>query len=325
MKQQPLISVVVPVYNVEEYLAQCVDSILSQSHQNLEVILVDDGSKDNGGEICDEYAKKDERVKVIHQKNIGLSGARNSGLKLVSGEYVAFVDSDDWIEPAMFSTLVELLQKSGLEIIECGIAKSNVEKQTINNVEFVIEPYETALKRIIKNNHYSVWRRIYKSNLIKDYRFLEGKTSEDVYFTIDNLKKVDNIGVYLMPFYNYRYNPTSITKSPYSLKKFDSLDAGFYLLDKVKKDGNSPEVVSIAYDHMLKKLLKHYKLLNYNPHVDPDYKYRKDLNAQIKELYSNSKESIPHLKLAVKLPIKIFEVFIRFNKLKHNITNSKVG
>lgn len=325
MKQQPLISVVVPVYNVEEYLNQCVDSILDQTYKNLEVILINDGSKDNGGKICDAYAEKDARVKVIHQTNKGLSGARNSGLELVSGEYLAFVDSDDWIEPNMFSRLTELLQENNLDIVECGIAKSNVKKQAKKDVQLTIETYEEALKRIIKNNQYSVWRRIYKTSLVKDYRFLEGKTSEDVYFTIDNLKKVDRIGVYLMPFYNYRYNPTSITKSPYSLKKFDSLDAGFYLLNKVKTDGDAPEVVSIAYDHMLKKLLKHYKLLNYNPHVDPDYEHRKKLNTKIKELYPHSKEPIPYLKLAVKLPIKLFEIFIRFNKLKHNLTNSKVG
>ncbi|WP_418501161.1 glycosyltransferase [Flagellimonas sp.] len=325
MRQRPLISVIVPVYNVEAYLSQCVDSILSQTYENLEVILINDGSKDNGGKICDGYAKKDSRVKVIHQINKGLSGARNSGLKIAAGEYLAFVDSDDWIEPTMFSTMVELMQQNNLEIIECDIAKSNVEKQTVRNVKLAVETYSEALKRIIKNNQYSVWRRVYKASLVKDYRFLEGKNSEDVYFTIDNLKKVDKIGVYPVPFYNYRYNPTSITKSPYSLKKFDSLDAGYYLLDKVVKENDDPEIVSIAYDHMLKKLLKHYKLLNYNPEVDPDYTHRKELNAKIKELYPHAKESIPYLKMAVKFPIKIFEVFIRFNKLKHNITNSKVG
>lgn len=325
MAYQPLISVVVPVYNVEEYLAKCIDSILAQTYENLELILVDDGSKDNGGKICDEYAQKDARVIVVHQKNKGLSGARNTGLQLVKGEFLAFVDSDDWIEPDMFSTLIGLLQENDLEIVECGIAKSNTKTNTTKNFHLSIESNEEALKRIIKNNQYSVWRRVYKTDLIKNYRFLEGKTSEDVYFTIDNLFKVNKIGVYLKPFYNYRYNPTSITKSPYSTKKFDSLDAGWYLLDKIKKEKSSTEIVSIANDHMIKKLLKHYKLLNYNSKVDPDYSYRKKLKNQLLELYPESSQPFPYLKMAVNLPIRVFEVIIGFNKLRHSLSNSKVG
>ncbi|BDW93817.1 glycosyltransferase family 2 protein [Allomuricauda sp. XS_ASV26] len=324
MKDQPLISVVVPVYNVEEYLRKCIDSILAQTYKNLELILINDGSKDNGGAICDDYAKKDDRVIVVHQKNKGLSGARNTGLGLVKGEYLSFVDSDDWIEPSMFSVLIGLLEENNLDIIECGIAKSNVETKEKEH-HFYKEDCKTALKRIIKNNQYSVWRRLYRSKLVSDYRFLEGKTSEDVYFTMDNIPKVKEIGVYLEPFYNYRYNPTSITKSPYSTKKFDSLDAGWYLLNKVKKENKDPEIISIAYDHMIKKLLKHYKLLNYNPKIDPDYQHRKRLKGKIKELYPKSKEPLPYLKMAINLPIRVFEAIIGFNKIRHTLTNSKVG
>lgn len=105
MTNQPLLSVIIPVYKVEKYLRQCVDSVINQTYKNLEIILVDDGSPDNCGKICDEYAEKDKRVKVIHQLNKGLSGARNTGTEQASGEYIAFVDSDDWLDVHMLSLI----------------------------------------------------------------------------------------------------------------------------------------------------------------------------------------------------------------------------
>ena len=121
MKQQPLISVIVPVYNVEQYIHQCVDSILSQTYKNLEIILVDDGSPDNCPAICDEYARNDDRVKIIHQENGGISAARNSALDLCTGEYIAFVDSDDWIESNAYEEMMSEMQKKDLDVVFCGV------------------------------------------------------------------------------------------------------------------------------------------------------------------------------------------------------------
>lgn len=121
MKQQPLISVIVPVYNVEQYIHQCVDSILSQTYKNLEIILVDDGSPDNCPAICDGYARNDDRVKIIHQENGGLSAARNSALDLCTGEYIAFVDSDDWIESNAYEEMMSEMQKKDLDVVFCGV------------------------------------------------------------------------------------------------------------------------------------------------------------------------------------------------------------
>ena len=120
MEHNPLISVIVPVYNVAEYLSRCVDSILAQSYGNLQIILVNDGSSDDSGRICEEYAKKDTRIQVIHQKNGGLSSARNAGLDVSSGQYVGFVDSDDWIEPEMYEEMLALMERNAAQLVCAG-------------------------------------------------------------------------------------------------------------------------------------------------------------------------------------------------------------
>lgn len=117
----PKISVIVPVYNVAPYLKKCVDSIINQTFTDIEIILVDDGSTDESGTICDQYAQKDSRVKVIHKPNGGLSDARNSGLEVCSGEYIGFVDSDDWISPDMYETLIHFAVKEDLDVAMCGV------------------------------------------------------------------------------------------------------------------------------------------------------------------------------------------------------------
>lgn len=125
MNEEKLLSVIVPVYKVEPYLRRCVDSIRNQTYKNLQIILVDDGSPDRCGEICDAYAEIDERIIAVHQKNRGLSGARNTGLRYAKGEYVAFVDSDDWIAPTMYETLVRMIEKNDLDIARCGIIETD--------------------------------------------------------------------------------------------------------------------------------------------------------------------------------------------------------
>ena len=115
------ISVIVPIYNVEQYLRKCIDSIINQTYKNLEIILVDDGSWDNSPRICDEYAKRDNRIKVIHKKNGGLADARNTGLKMITGNYISFIDSDDYIEKTMYEKMIKVILKYNADIIECNL------------------------------------------------------------------------------------------------------------------------------------------------------------------------------------------------------------
>ena len=126
MREKGLLSVIVPVYKVEPYLRRCIDSIRTQTYQNLQIILVDDGSPDNCGSICDEYTELDSRIIAVHQKNEGLSGARNNGMLFAKGEYVSFVDSDDWLHPKMYEVLVNMIETYQLDIARCSVCHTDV-------------------------------------------------------------------------------------------------------------------------------------------------------------------------------------------------------
>lgn len=177
------ISIIVPVYKVEPYLRKCLDSILDQTYQNLEILLVDDGSPDNCPAICDEYAARDPRVQVIHQENGGLSAARNAALKLATGEYLGFVDSDDWIEPEMFETLLRALQTTRSDIAVCGRYEENKDRQTACVCpEAQVLDREQALGLLLQNDKVQnlVWDKLYRRELFQDIWFPEGKTFEDM-------------------------------------------------------------------------------------------------------------------------------------------------
>ena len=174
-RESPRISVIVPVYRVEPYLARCLDSILGQSYESLEVIAVDDGSPDRSGEILDAYAARDGRLRVIHQENGGLSAARNAGLDLATGEYIGFVDSDDYILPQMYETLLRLIEAYGADIAECAAA---LDTDTGREDQSGVAVYEggaaileaTALDRIAT----PVWCKLYRAGLCQTLRFPEG-------------------------------------------------------------------------------------------------------------------------------------------------------
>tara|TARA_R110002096_G_scaffold251769_1_gene444696 strand:+ start:780 stop:1754 length:975 start_codon:yes stop_codon:yes gene_type:complete len=318
---KPKISVIVPIYKVEAYIHKCIDSIINQTYKNIEIILIDDESPDACGKICDEYAKQDERIVVIHQKNKGLSGARNAGLKVATGDYIGFVDSDDWIGLDMYKTMLDILLKHNLDIVECGFNETN--RDLYYDKEFKldlqIENSITALKRIIKNTQFSVWRRLYKKSIIKDSNFMLYKTSEDIYFTIDNIIKINKMGVIKFPFYNYRPNPDSITKSSYNLTRLNDSIAGSLYIQKTLAFNSDKDFKIIIKNHMLAKFLLHYKRLNYNSHIDLKYKNRKKIRNLIIQNYFISDQHDLYLKLARYLSVRSFCFLIKCNMLKHKI------
>lgn len=183
MPNQAKISVIVPVYKVKPYLRKCLDSIVNQTYQTLEIILVDDGSPDDCGKVCDEYAKSDKRIRVIHKENGGLSSARNAALNLATGDYFGFVDSDDWLELDMFEYLLSNMLSANAEICICGryeeypnrsIAKGYPKEEILDQ--------EMALQTLLKNNLIQnfVWDKLWKRNLFEKIRFPEGRTYEDM-------------------------------------------------------------------------------------------------------------------------------------------------
>lgn len=145
-----MISVIVPIYNVERYINKCIDSIIHQSYKNLEIILVDDGSPDKCGEIIDEYSRIDKRIHVIHKSNGGLSSARNAGLDIASGDFIGFVDSDDWIEPTMYEEMLSFMEKEQLDLVECGInlVTNNISNKYIEKPSIVLSGKDALIRHL---------------------------------------------------------------------------------------------------------------------------------------------------------------------------------
>ena len=179
-----MISVIVPVYKVEPYLHQCIDSILGQTYRDLEVLLIDDGSPDKCGEICDEYGRQDKRVRVFHTENRGLSAARNLGLNEATGEYIGFVDSDDWIVPDMYEVLLKRLEENRADISVCGVSYEAIDSRRefafIEAIYTRTESLECLIDGEINNG---VWNKLYCRELFKGICFPEGKSSEDISVT----------------------------------------------------------------------------------------------------------------------------------------------
>jgi glycosyltransferase involved in cell wall biosynthesis len=321
MTKPPKISIIIPVYNVESYLRTCIDSVANQTYTNLEIILVNDESQDSSGQICEEYALKDKRIKVIHQKNAGAGAARNSGVNVAKGKYIGFVDGDDWVEADMFYTMVTIAEDHNLEIVECSFTEKNSKNDVIaasnSDCKLIVESSVDSYKRIISQTMFSVWRRLYKSKIVKGYNFLEQKTAEDVFFTIDIVIKTNRLGYFPFPFYNYRINPASVTRQSYSKKDFDALEAALYLHDKVVTFfPNNHEIKLIVRQHLLKRLFRHYRLLNYNSSIDPDFKHRLDAKRLIDKHYNKKYGGPIEIKIARYLHPRLFTLLMRLHKLK---------
>ena len=226
MSREKLLSVIVPVYNVEAYLPRCVDSILQQSYENLEVILVDDGSRDGSGRICDEYAARDSRVRVIHKENGGLSSARNAGLDAAAGEYLTFVDSDDWIEPDAYGPMVALLEGSSAALV-CG-GRYDVDGKTgEKTLGLCPKKTETVSGEAMAGRIFlwdgcdsSACDKLYRRCLLEKFRYPEGKVCEDVCVTYKIVLEAETVVLWDRPFYNYYHRPNSITTAGLSETSF---------------------------------------------------------------------------------------------------------
>ncbi len=200
----PIISVIVPVYEVEAYLERCVDSLLSQSMRNIEIILIDDGSPDACGEICDRYAAHDPRVRVIHQENAGLSAARNAGLELARGEWIMFVDSDDWVEPDFCRLPYEAALAHGADLVIFGyinILKKHIEEGALGR--------EESVTYVVKKN-IAVWNKLYHRSLFHEIRFPEGYVYEDIFATPKLVHAARSVYRLDACLYHYIYRADSI-------------------------------------------------------------------------------------------------------------------
>lgn len=225
-----LISVIVPVYRVEAYLDRCVRSILEQTYTNLEIILVDDGSPDRCPQMCDAWARQDQRIRVIHKANGGLSDARNAGMASATGKYIAFVDSDDWIEADMYRMLYDKMMEYDSDISACGVEMvfedGSAAQKLTQNGSCVLEAQE-AMQAVIEESWIQapVWYKLYKAELIGSIPFPVGKYHEDVFWTYQAVGKAKRVVVFDQIGYHYTQRSGSIMGTGYSLKRLDALEA----------------------------------------------------------------------------------------------------
>ena len=255
MLESPLISVIVPVYKVEEYLARCVDSILGQTYRNLEILLVDDGSPDRCGEICEEYAARDTRIRVIHKENGGLSSARNAAIDVAQGEYLGFVDSDDWIEPETYEALLEMALQENVKLV-CG-GRYDVSSKTGEKKVGLCPPKREVISgeelcgRIFTwdNVDSAAWDKLYHRSLFRELRYPLGMICEDMPTTYRIALDAGRVRMLIRPLYNYFHRPGSITMTNFSAKNFHACQHSRAVLEDIRQ--NHPGLVKQAeYFHV---------------------------------------------------------------------------
>ena len=226
------ISVIVPIYKVEAYLDKCVQSIVDQTYTNLEIILVDDGSPDRCGQMCDAWAAEDSRIRVVHKENGGLSDARNAGLAVATGQLISFIDSDDWIDPEFLQTLYDALRQNDAQIAECGIRLVDEEGCVLSqrgpgNSE-TVGKIETLRRLVLEAGVFqTVWNKLYRRSVIGDILFEKGKCNEDDFWTYQIFDRMERLTLVDRPMLNYLQRGGSIMGQGYSLKRLDGLEARY--------------------------------------------------------------------------------------------------
>lgn len=255
VKHKDLVSVIIPIYNVEQFFSRCIESVISQTYKNLEIILVDDGSTDHCGIIADKYAEKDDRIKVIHQKNGGLSAARNNGIAIATGKYITLVDSDDYIDNSFVETLLDNLAKTDSDISVCDYQVFEHECPQIATGKNIAKTYDAqdALKHLFyqKGITTSACAKLYKAKLFKGIKYPVGKICEDLATTYRLFASSKRICVTQKKLYFYLVNPNSIinsNKKQMKPERLVSLDFCEEIIDFADK--NYPETRRAAINRL---------------------------------------------------------------------------
>ena len=247
-----LISIIVPVYNVEIYLTECVRSILNQTYKNIEILLIDDGSTDNSGVLCENLAKQDDRIKVFHKENGGLSDARNYGIEKAVGEFIMFVDSDDLVSESIVDNLYNMIvSDKELKLAVCGLSHftdgENVQYDL--GKEITIFSREAALVDFLCQNNIptSSCAKLYNKELLNGIRFVKGQRFEDNEFVFKVISHCDYIGYCNTKLYAYRHRINSITTSTFDEKEFDIIEIGKKIIDYSKNFSIDVQDAAIVY------------------------------------------------------------------------------
>ncbi len=338
---KPLISVIIPVYEVEKYLKRAVDSVLGQTYRNLEIILVDDGSPDQCPAICDAYAAKEARIRVIHKENGGLSDARNAGLDIAGGDYIAFLDSDDYYAPFFIEVLYEQLIKQNAQVALCryevteetDVAKGpdfssylaryrdgQVDCRVYDRREMLCNQYDA----LCSDATYFIvaWNKLYKASLWKGVRFPKGKIHEDEATTYRIFNSIEK-GVYVtIPLYAYFSMPNSITRAKFSLRRlqwFDALDDRIAFLSELEETEATKAAIRARADGAIRY---YYPLVRECPREKAE---AKRLKAYVKQaLWLNKcgdERQKGFLRFATRIGYRLFLVSPMLYKLIRKVGN----
>lgn len=307
MKNNPLISVIVPIYNVEKYLEKCVESLLNQTYSNLEIVLVDDGAKDSSPAMCDSFAEKDSRIKVVHKKNGGLSDARNAGLEVATGEYISFIDSDDYVALDMYKTMITEALNNDAQVVECNsyvayedgkidVYKSFDYKLYTNNRDIIFDYIREGYIQTV------VWNKLYRRDIIGDIRFEFGKCHEDEFFTYQILAKTTRFVHTNEFYYYYVQRQGSVMNSSFSLKQLDAIEGGLNRAKFVKE--NHPDLYFEQVKPLTFFCIYNYQRILANPSCDKEKAGRKKIIMFRKQLEWN-KECLKRLSATDRFYVRL--------------------
>lgn len=291
------VSVIVAIYQSEAYIHRCISSIIHQTHSHLEIILVNDGSPDNCGKIADIYKQKDKRIRVIHQDNGGLSDARNAGMKVATGTYTMFVDSDDWLELTMIETMLFHILKKKADIVQTAFYYAYDDKLLVDHRHFredepsVLLDNQQLMQALIENETVKnfAWGKLYKTALIQDIPFKKGVLFEDVHWSHHVMQQVEAYLILHQPFYYYYQRDDSIVAT-YTAKSLDMLQGLKDRHEFIKS--YYPNFVQASLKQILKSSFIHYNLLFMKSGVDKEKLHRNEIESYVKEHKEQLKKAV---------------------------------
>lgn len=303
------ISIIVPIYNSEKYLEKCIESVLKQEYECYELILIDDGSTDQSGIICDQYAKKDNRIKVIHKNNSGVSDSRNIGIKRATGKYILFLDSDDWIEGNSLDKIYEAINEKELDILIFGYREIYENKNTSKINSYFNsndDRFEDVILNISSNIKGFLFNKLIRKSCIEYYFNESIYVKEDLYFLLQNRENFKRFDIIPDIIYNYRIRDTSVSHvNIKNVKHISELEVDKYIVEKVQS--------KYSYDYKLLFIEEYFCLLFYLGKEDK--KYLKKIYENIQQQYYNEVMKFKNINRKIKIKLfikKEFQILYRF-------------
>jgi glycosyltransferase involved in cell wall biosynthesis len=309
----PKVSIITPVYNMEKYLNACINSLINQTYQNIEILLINDGSTDNSENICIKYASSDKRIKYFYQENGGVSKARNFGISNFSGDFVMFLDSDDFLDLSTIKTLVQIALTNNLDVLEFKLYIESNRNYGLAENQLIFEEKNQSALRIIKNRTFYVTNKLIHKSVFNNIFFIENQIYEDVLFPFKIYNNANAIGYLNTCFYHVvEENTNSLSRSNYSLKQLDQIKSYEQTIDFIQNNNFYQEAIQGLNNRLAFFYLNNFLNLTEFEKYDKNYALRKDIKQKLQNLnHSNSNFNIKILGL---LPLGLAVYYFKIRK-----------